>query len=65
MAATSTFDNAPARDEEGRIVVKSTCCKCGAFELVSVRNGSLKRWESQHACPGVPKIPLKFSDGES
>jgi hypothetical protein len=51
------FDNAPAYDEDGRIVVKSTCKTCGAFRLVSVRDGSLKKWESRHECPEAPKIP--------
>jgi hypothetical protein len=52
-----SFDNAQAYDEDGRIVIKSTCNTCGAFRLVSVRDGSLAKWESRHECPDVPKIP--------
>jgi hypothetical protein len=52
-----SFDNDQAYDEDGRIVIKSTCKNCGAFRLVSVRDGSLELWESQHECPAVPKIP--------
>jgi len=51
------FDNAQAYNEDGRIVVKSTCMTCGAFRLVSVRDGSLKKWESRHECPDAPRIP--------
>jgi hypothetical protein len=61
MQEALTFDNAPAYDEDGHIVIKSTCRKCGESKLVSVRDLSLKKWESQHTCPGVPKIPPKFS----
>ncbi len=44
------FANAPAYSEGGRLVIKSTCSDCGAFQLVSVGDGSLRRWESHHEC---------------
>jgi hypothetical protein len=59
------FDNAPAYDEDGRVVIKSSCRKCGESKLVSIRDGSLAKWESQHVCLGAPKIPPKFSNGAS
>ena len=34
MQAAITFDNAPPYDEDGRIVIKSTCRKCGESKLV-------------------------------
>jgi hypothetical protein len=52
-----SFENAQAYDEDGPIVIKSTCRNCGAFRLVSVRDGSLKKWEWRHECPDAPKIP--------
>jgi hypothetical protein len=62
MQETLKFDNAPAYDEDGRIVIKSTCRNCGESKLVSVRDLSLPRWESQHVCYGVPKLPPKFAN---
>jgi hypothetical protein len=55
-----SFANAPAYEEDGRLVIKSTCGHCGAFQLVNVRDGSLARWELQHECPDVPKITLRL-----
>ncbi len=48
---SGNFNHDMARDVDGRIRVKSTCKQCGAYKLVSVRDGSLARWESQHVCP--------------
>ena len=53
MSAEPAFDNAPAYDEDGRLVIKSTCKKCGESNLVSVRDRSLAKWELQHACDGA------------
>jgi hypothetical protein len=50
MSAEPAFDNAPAYDEDGRLVIKSTCRQCGESKLVSVRDRSLAKWESRHAC---------------
>ena len=61
MQQAITFDNAPAYDEDGHVVIKSTCRKCGAIKMVSVRDRSLSRWESQHTCLCSPKIPPKFA----
>jgi hypothetical protein len=55
--SSRTFDNAQAYDEDGRIVIKSTCKACGAFQLVSIRDGSLDKWESEHRCPDESRIP--------
>lgn len=54
------FANAPAYDEDGRLVIKSTCSDCGAFQFVSVRDGSLRNWESQHECPNTLEITLRL-----
>jgi hypothetical protein len=46
------FDYAVARDEERTIRILSTCKVCGASKIVSIRDGSLRRWELQHTCAG-------------
>jgi hypothetical protein len=61
-ANRTAFKNELDRDEDGRLVVKSMCNNCGDSKLVSVRDGSLARWESYHTCPGVPKMPPRFAD---
>jgi hypothetical protein len=61
LERTRAFDNALAYDEENRAVIKSTCKQCGESKLVSIRDRSLTTWEAQHVCPGVPKIPPRFS----
>jgi hypothetical protein len=38
MQQAFTFDNAPAYGEDGRVVIKSTCRKCGESKQVSVRD---------------------------
>jgi hypothetical protein len=48
-----SFTNEPAYDEDGRLVVKSTCESCGEFRLVSIRDGSLRLWEARHECPNI------------
>ena len=45
----SSFENSPAYDEDGRLVIKSTC-KRAAFQLVNVRDGSLTMWEARYEC---------------
>jgi hypothetical protein len=37
---------------EIRIIIQSVCTKCGASRLVSVSDGSLKKWEEGHTCKG-------------
>jgi hypothetical protein len=37
MSAALPFDNTPAYDEDGRIVVKSTCRKCGESKLETAK----------------------------
>jgi hypothetical protein len=54
------FNNDPAYGEDGRLVIKSTCKSCGASQLVSVRDGTLAKWESQHECPDTPKTTLRL-----
>jgi hypothetical protein len=49
-ALCNSFDNDLAYDGEGRAVIKSTCRKCGFFQLVRIRDGSLAKWELQHEC---------------
>jgi hypothetical protein len=53
MLVETAFDNAPAYDENGHFVIKSTCKKCGEASLVSVLDKSLTNWESKHTC--VPR----------
>ena len=53
------FENAVAYEDDDRLVIRSTCRKCGAYRFVSVRDGSLDKWESEHRCPDAPKSPPK------
>jgi hypothetical protein len=56
-----SFDSDLAYDQEGNVVIRSTCRECGESKLVCVRDGSLAKWESQHTCTPVPKMPSQFS----
>ena len=51
------FDHSHARAED-RLLVKSTCKRCGMFKLVSVHDGSLEKWESSHKCENVVSTRL-------
>jgi hypothetical protein len=51
------FEQILIYDEEGRAVLKSTCKSCGEFQLVSVRDGSLAKWQLRHGCPDEPRVP--------
>lgn len=44
----SAFENTLARDDEGNVLIESTCKRCKDSRVVSVRDGSLNRWESTH-----------------
>lgn len=33
-----------------RLMIESTCTKCGAAGLVSHHDGTLAEWEERHAC---------------
>jgi hypothetical protein len=35
---------------ENRVLIRSTCKKCGASRVVSVSDGSLRLWEDGHKC---------------
>ncbi len=67
------FDNAPAYDEDGRVVIKSTCRKCGESKLLSVRDLSLKNgrantparaFRKSYRDPQVDALVLFGSDQE-
>lgn len=36
-------------ETDGRMMLESTCKKCGASKLVSDRDGSLREWEMKHS----------------
>jgi hypothetical protein len=55
--ATSGFDNKLACDEDGTVRIKSICKECGDSRTVSIRDGSLKRWESHHTCSNHTSNP--------
>jgi hypothetical protein len=57
---TPSFDNSPAYDEDGRLVIKSTCKDCAESRLVNVRDGTLAKWELRHKCPDTPKTTLRL-----
>lgn len=43
------FDHVPT-PYDGRLLIKFTCKKCGASDLVSRLDDSLLKWESSHKC---------------
>jgi hypothetical protein len=52
------LSRAALRDEQGLLLVESTCSKCGASKTVSIGNGWLQKWESSHICgKGIPFRP--------
>jgi hypothetical protein len=46
---SSNFSHTPVKTE-ARLLIVSTCRKCGASKLVSQFDGSLKQWEDGHEC---------------
>jgi len=41
---------------ESRLLIASTCLKCGESKLVSSSDGSLEEWEEEHRCTaGTPE----------
>jgi hypothetical protein len=48
MKAAMSASSPPANDAE-------------QFRLLNAGDGSLMRWEGQHACPDLPKNPPKFT----
>ncbi len=47
------------RDREGILLISSTCMKCGIAKAVSIRDGSLERWELEHRCGNLRVIHPK------
>jgi hypothetical protein len=47
-----------ARDEEGHVLIKVTCKGCGGSGIVSVADGSLRRWKARHDCDKPNSAPL-------
>lgn len=43
------FSHNPAYSGD-RLIIESVCTRCGASKLVSVLDGSLKKWEAGHKC---------------
>jgi len=58
---SSGFDETLVRDQDGSVRIKSTCKRCEASQLVNAGDGSLRKWESQHVCPDLPKKRPRFS----
>jgi len=56
--ARPDFSHAPAYADEHRVLIKSTCKKCGESALVSIIDGSAKKWELMHRCV----FPLKKTE---
>jgi hypothetical protein len=42
--------------ECGRVMIWSSCIRCGAGRVVSVADGSLQKWECGHMCVPKPAI---------
>jgi hypothetical protein len=53
-----------ARDEEGHILIEVTCKACGGSGIVSVADGSLRRWQARHDCDKPNSTPMvQFPSG--
>lgn len=44
------------RDDAGILLVESTCMRCGVSRTVSLRDGSLEKWELAHTCGNLRLI---------
>jgi hypothetical protein len=55
------FDHGLFRDADGRGRIKSACTRCGAFKVVSLADGSLADWESQHDCGNLRQMKPRIS----
>lgn len=49
MSSGQRFSHTVKR-ESTRIMIESTCTRCGEMQLVSYGDGSLARWEQEHRC---------------
>ena len=47
------FDHALVIEDDGRVRIKSTCKACDFSGIVSVADGSLMNWKTQHVCGHV------------
>jgi hypothetical protein len=56
MRTNHDFTRQLDRNEEGQILVKSTCIYCGISTLGSASDGSLDRWEAAHDCKVKPHL---------
>jgi hypothetical protein len=56
MRTNHDFTRQLDRNEEGQILVKSTCIYCGTSTLGSVLDGSLDQWEEAHDCKAKPHL---------
>lgn len=45
----SAFRHSQIRTE-GRLLIQSTCGRCGKSKIVSHHDGSLEQWEDGHRC---------------
>jgi hypothetical protein len=45
------------RDEQGLILIESTCLRCGSYMTVSITDGSLQEWETHRNC--AKAIPFR------
>ena len=56
MPENHDFTRKLDRNEEGHILVKSTCIYCGTSILASVFDGLLDQWEEAHDCKAKPHL---------
>jgi hypothetical protein len=58
---TSRFARS-AVHQSGRVMIRSSCTRCGASNIVSLADGSLQGWEGEHACKPEPAREEEFSN---
>lgn len=60
-AALNYFNDIPLRTET-RLLILSTCKKCGEAKLVSSYDGSRQQWQNHHQCKdqnGIHPVPIR------
>jgi hypothetical protein len=45
--------------ESGRLMFRTACTRCGADRVVSLADGSLQQWVTEHACDPMPQVEVE------
>jgi len=56
IPSNPNFHHTLAEDDSGGAGIKSMCKLCGAFQIVSLADGSPEDWEAFHECSQKSKV---------